>query len=163
MYQVISSQVAKILNFDIWTSHDRGTSFLRLRTFYSHLNNIFAKTTEVQVFSRLRTFYTLISLPWQRYLKTIPLVGTNTLTHTLTHNVVCIPAGPKGRQVKSGLEFEKFRKNSKSRVTWPHNGVKKFCLHFSTQIEKNRKKKELFFEKNRFLKKKICHGPEFWT
>ena len=82
MYQVISSQVAKILNFDIWTSHDRGTSFLRL-TFYSHLNNIFAKMTEVQVLSDLELFTThliLLSLPWQRYLKSDILVGTNTLT-----------------------------------------------------------------------------------
>ena len=55
MYQVISSQVEKILNFHISSSHDRGTSFLRL-TFYSHLNNIFAKTTEVQVFSDLELF-----------------------------------------------------------------------------------------------------------
>ena len=44
-----------------------------------------------------------------------------------------------------------FWKNSKSRVTWPHNGVKKFFCIFqlkSKKIEKNRKKsKKIFFWK----------------
>ena len=42
--------------------------FSETLTFYSHLNNIFAKTTEVQVFSDLELFthiWTIFSLKWQ--------------------------------------------------------------------------------------------------
>ena len=56
-----------------------------------------------------------------------------------------------------------------TRSTSPKRGqnllvpVGQFFLHFSTDIEKNRKKyrKNFFFEKIRFLKKKSVPGPNF--
>ena len=70
----------------------------------------------------------------------------------------------KWRRIRKVSIFDFFVKNSKSQVTWPHNGVKNFFCTFqlkSKKIEKKIEKK--FFWKKSIFEKKIGPGPEFWT
>ena len=69
----------------------------------------------------------------------------------------------KWRRIRKVSIFDFFVKNSKSQVTWPHNGKKTFFAFFNSKRKKSKnRKKKIFFEKFRFLKKKILtsNGPK---
>ena len=64
----------------------------------------------------------------------------------------------KWHRIRKVSIFDFFVKNSKSQVTWPHNGKKTFFAFFNSKRKKskNRKKKKFFWKNPKFWPKMAC-------